>query len=214
MNKYDRIMEHVTLSEAARKRILNNAAREASHGNPVVPFPVFRRYIRPMTAAACLVLLLTCTVAVPQLISRNTPTETAGDEFGPVLGVFHVTEAASASELAETVGFAVETSEVLEDRASEISYLAYGKDLAEIRYQNADSDIRFRKSPGSEDNSGDYNEYPSVLTCTAAKRTVLLKGEGESFSLAIWEEDGYSYSLSVSPGVSQETLCEYIESFR
>ena len=66
--------------------------------------------------------------------------------------------------------------------------------------------VLFRKAVGSEDISGDYNEYASVTEQDVNGRTVTLKGDGKLTYLAIWTDGEFSYSVSVSndsphPGV-------------
>lgn len=68
-----------------------------------------------------------------------------------------------------------------------------------------------RKAPGADDISGDWNEYPAQQTITAAGCTVTLKGETGSYTLAIWTDGNYSYSLSLSSGQPESVWQTIIE---
>ena len=67
-------------------------------------------------------------------------------------------------------------------------------------YANGGSMACFRQSLGEEDNSGDWNEYPAKESFTVNGCAVTLKGEADSYTLAIWQDGTYSYSLSLSAG--------------
>lgn len=72
----------------------------------------------------------------------------------------------------------------------------------------------FRQSYGTEDNSGDYNEYADTTTIPLGTGTVLLKGDSGLYTLAIWQDTTYSYSLSLSDGLSSEEWVPLLESIR
>ena len=71
---------------------------------------------------------------------------------------------------------------------------------------NMENGICVRKAAGSEDISGDYNRYPESRTVNG----VTLKGTGNAVSLAIWNTQGYTYSVSVREPVSQAQMLELI----
>lgn len=69
-------------------------------------------------------------------------------------------------------------------------------------YGEDGNDMLIRKATGTGDISGDYNEYAQTETVDG----VTLKGENDTFSLAIWEKDGYTYSVSVGEALSQTDI--------
>ncbi len=85
-------------------------------------------------------------------------------------------------------------------------FLATG-DMAEEGTEH----VLFRKGVGSEDVSGDYNEYASVSQQELAGRTVTLKGDGKLVWLATWTDGNYSYSISVSDGMEQESMLALVK---
>lgn len=79
----------------------------------------------------------------------------------------------------------------------------------EYRGENGQT-VLLRKSQGTEDNSGDFNQYPDVETLTMADADVTLKGADGRFTLALWQKDGFSYSLSLSQGQNLESWAEML----
>ena len=78
--------------------------------------------------------------------------------------------------------------------------------LIELLYTSGEDELRFRKAEGTGDISGDYNDYPTVVTTEVDGSSVTMKGENETFFLAIWENDGYTYSVYTSAGVNSDTM--------
>jgi hypothetical protein len=73
--------------------------------------------------------------------------------------------------------------------------------VTEIAYTGADGQSAvYRKSPGSDHNSGDYNVYASTEEIAVGSPTVELKGSSECYTLACWTDGTCAYSLSLSSG--------------
>ena len=70
--------------------------------------------------------------------------------------------------------------------------------------------VLVRKAPGSDDISGDYNEYAEVKTEQINGAEVTLKGSGGLVYTCVWTTGGYSYSISVDGGLPAETMAEII----
>lgn len=83
--------------------------------------------------------------------------------------------------------------------------------MAQIDYANGGSMACFRQSLGEEDNSGDWSEYPAQKSLTVNGCAVTLKGEADSYTLAVWQDGTYSYSLSLSAGQPASVWAELIE---
>ncbi|MFR0077432.1 MAG: hypothetical protein ACLRVB_07570 [Blautia sp.] len=74
-------------------------------------------------------------------------------------------------------------------------------DMIQTDYENG---MYIRKASGSDDISGDYNDYSQVETVNG----VTLKGENGKFSLAVWNGDGYTYAIGVQEAMSQSDMLE------
>lgn len=99
----------------------------------------------------------------------------------------------SLEAAAELAGFDVrlpETPDTVQAWEGHMIQAFYGED---------GNDMLIRKAVGDGDISGDYNVYAQMETVDG----VTLKGEKDAFFLAVWEQDGYTYSVSVSGALSQ-----------
>lgn len=87
--------------------------------------------------------------------------------------------------------------------------------LAQVEYRGENGQTALlRKSQGAEDNSGDFDQYPDVKTLDTAGIDVTLKGAEGQFTLALWQEDGFSYSLSLSQGQDAQGWAEILSGIR
>lgn len=82
--------------------------------------------------------------------------------------------------------------------ADRTEYVSYWENLAEIQYFGGTDSLCYRKSAGTEDNSGDYNSYSQVESRNISGKSVTLKGENDAFTLATWTDGSYAYSISVN----------------
>lgn len=116
----------------------------------------------------------------------------------------------SDEELSQYVGFDVRNLNNVPFWTKTVQYQAYGKELAQITYSNDRRSLVYRKSPGYDDNSGDYTHYPFIWETTRNRRNISLKGNGTLFHLAVWQKYGYSYSLRSSKGMSRKDFLKII----
>lgn len=189
MTKYDEVMEKLEVTPEMRARILQNVETQMAE-----PCKKPNRLRRFAALAACLAVLLMGAMALPKFISSPVPEES---ETMVANGMVEVT---SKEELSEAVGFPVKSAQSLPFFPQSIYYTSYWGDMAQIDYANGGSTACFRQSLGEEDNSGDWNEYPAKESFTVNGCAVTLKGERGSYTLGIWSDGTYSYSLSLSAG--------------
>ena len=90
------------------------------------------------------------------------------------------------------------TADKLEAIENEMIQAFYGED---------GSDMLIRKALGNEDISGDYNEYAQTETVDG----VTLKGADGQFSLAVWTDGEYTYSISVGNALSQVDMMALVD---
>lgn len=200
MTKYDEVMEKLEVTPEMRARILQNV--ETQMAEPCKKPSRLRRFA---ALAACLAVLLMGAMALPKFISSPVPEES---ETMVANGMVEVT---SKEELSEAVGFPVKSAQSLPFFPQSIYYTSYWGDMAQIDYANGGSTACFRQSLGEEDNSGDWNEYPAKESFTVNGCAVTLKGEADSYTLAIWRDGTYSYSLSLSAGQPASVWASIIE---
>lgn len=129
------------------------------------------------------------------------------DSSGAVAALWQAEEYDSAAALSEAVGFTITDITNLPFTPTETSYIAIMGDMAEILYDDADGNqVCYRKSPGTEDNSGDYNDYSVIVDAAIGDYPLTLHGNDETFYLATWTDGTYSYSIGVTNGCTEEEL--------
>lgn len=77
-------------------------------------------------------------------------------------------------------------------------------------YGENGTDMLIRKALGNEDISGDFNVYPQIETV----KGVTLKGKDGLFSLALWSNDKYTYSISVGDALSSTDMMALVDSVK
>lgn len=104
----------------------------------------------------------------------------------------------SIEELVEAVGFSVKELSNVPLTVVETDYCAPTNDLAQISYLDADgNELCYRKSPGTDDISGDYSEYPDIEEMEIEGCVVTLKGDADTICLATWTDGDYAYSIGL-----------------
>lgn len=193
--KYDEVMEHIEVTPEMRQRILKNIRQvDLTKRKPakVVQFPQWKQLA---TLAACLAIVLTGILTVPQIL--NPGADNPYIEHNPVADIVEVN---TVEELSEEVGFPINEMSALPFQVEDTIYIAYWKEVAEITYTGDGQTAVYRKGTGSSDISGDYNIYNSEIEMSVNDYNVTLKGNDNIYSLAIWTDGDYSYSLSLSDG--------------
>jgi len=195
LHKYDKLMEKVKVTEDMRKRIINNINKEEiAESKRNRRFIHYRKY---MYIAACFVALFMGVFAASNILKH----EQMPDEMG-ILNISGILEMTSAEELSKSVGFEISDIQSLMLAAAKSEYLFFGQGLAEISYEFEKQTVTFRKSTGTEDNSGNYTNYKTVKKVTINSYDVTLKGTGEEYCLAVWTDGKFSYSLHFKNAVS------------
>lgn len=191
---YDAIMEHIQLTDERKRRILDRLPAALEHS--ARPSSRWKGWA---AAAACFVLLLVgVSLFFPAAPSHPLPSQ-------PVTNpVPEIKTLSSLAELSQAVGFPVEALPHLPFTPTEESYTAYWSELAQVTYSDGTQTAVFRKSAGTEDNSGDYTVYETALQLELEGYTVTLKGDAGGYVLAVWSKDGYAYSLKLSAPYPQE----------
>ena len=117
-------------------------------------------------------------------------------------------EYATVSEAGDAAGIAFNAPEKLDDM--DISCIQAMNGLAEVRYGTDEAGITYRKGAGTDDISGDYNEYTEISDVTISDAAVTLRGnDGKVFS-AIWNDGANSYAYYAANGADPETAQAHI----
>ena len=116
-----------------------------------------------------------------------------------------ITEYKTLAEAEKAAGYTAKTSAYYKDTA--IERVATIEKLVELDYAGG---ITYRMVPGSEDPSGNYNDYASTKTLKIGAYTVTAKGDGSTVCLADFSDGTYSYSFDFETGVSEAVLTQIV----
>jgi len=103
----------------------------------------------------------------------------------------------SLEEACELAGFEMSVPDAAKPY-TKVDCTVYDGAMIEVSYMTEDESATgyyIRKAAGSDDISGDYNEYAAEQTLTVNGVDVVLKGNDGAWNLAIWTKDGYTYAL-------------------
>ena len=195
--KYEQIMNKIEVTPEMRQRVLQNV--EAAQKKKK------RQHLnrRLFSLAACLAIIVCCWYAWK-------PGEAQDQEQG-MMAVPQIETVDSLEALSEKTGLPLAELTGLPFVPERTEYVSYWGNLAEIQYFGETDTLRYRKSQGTDDNSGDYNVYAQNTETEVSGNAVTLKGENGAYTLAIWTDGQYAYSISVTIPVSRERFTALIE---
>lgn len=125
-----------------------------------------------------------------------------------------VEEVASMQQATELTGF---TMRIPEDKApyTEKTISVIGEYMIEVAYSKEEPfavGYSIRKARAEGDISGDYTEYTESKEVDSEGRKVTLKGEDGTYSLALWEENGFSYAVKAQEKpMTEEEILEIVK---
>lgn len=237
MRKYDEIMEHLVVTEQMKQRILSNVNEDSVKKKKTVPFTSYQKQLGIAACFAVLVLAAFLTrgkfwniphekdssPAVQEELAANpasgmqdydelessVPSSNEETMVGSSYGIVELEDTAA---LSEAVGFPVEDLTSLPFEVRQVTYCSYFNDFAEIDYTGDGQSLSYRKARGTEDISGDYNEYQNEKHLTITGLDVLLKGNSEKYTLVSWTDGTYAYALSFEQEVTEEEITTIISS--
>lgn len=238
MRKYDEIMEHLVVTEDMKQRILSNVnAASMKKKKTVIPFTSYQKQMGVAACFAVLVLAAFLTsgkfwnfpqnkVSVPSSQEELATNPDSGipnsdglessippSQDEPMAGSsYGIVELEDTAALSEAVGFPVEDLTSLPFEVRQVTYCSYFNDFAEIDYTGDGQSLSYRKAKGTEDISGDWNEYSNERHLTVNNLDILLKGNSEKYTLASWTDGTYAYALSFEQEVTEEEITAIISS--
>ena len=125
-----------------------------------------------------------------------------------------VEEVGSMQQATELTGF---TMRIPEGKApyTEKTISVIGEDMIEVAYSKEEPSAvgySIRKARAEGDISGDYTEYTESKEVDSEGRKVTLKGEAGTYSLALWEENGFSYAVKAQEKpMREEEILEIVK---
>ena len=192
-------MEHIEVTVEMHDRIMKNLG-DINIIKKQRKAPIYKSFIKYTSIAACFVLLFIGAFVIYNNLTNKPPIQV----------VPNIVEYNSADALSDAIGFKVYEVKTFPFDVEQTLYTSFWETLAQISYTGKDKILVFRMSAGSEDNSGDYNEYSEVKNFSAGDYTVTIKGDNGQYSLAVWEYGGYTYSINIPDGSSEEEILKIV----
>lgn len=107
-------------------------------------------------------------------------------------------------EAAKIAGFSLEVPTEYADYKT-VLIQVIEDDMIEVIYfddvEKTHEGLRVRKAKGSDDISGDYNEYKEENLVKVGELEVTEKGNDGNISIATWTDGTYSYSINVDEAI-------------
>lgn len=219
MNKYNKFMNKIKVTDEMRERILSNIKnadiRPQKRG-------FMKKYSGWIAAAACFALIIALSAAVIKIIPKNssivgTSSDTAQTQEGgteDMQAMFDSEEYESLSELSAAMGYEIKLPENLPFEYDSVAYCRIW-DTAEVEWYLGDNSAAlFRQKQNAEEGeniSGNYNEYSYNGTIDANGITVEISGESEDkIYLALWRIGDMSFSLDIEAGATAKQIAELV----
>lgn len=120
-------------------------------------------------------------------------------------------------EAAKIAGFSLEAPTEYADYNS-LVIQAIADDMIEVIYfdaEKAHEGLRIRKAVGTDDISGDYNEYKEENIVKVGNLEVTEKGNDGNISVASWTDGTYSYSINVDEALlNADDIAKLVETIK
>lgn len=235
LHKYDEIMEHLVVTEEMKQRILSHVNEDSVKKKKIVTFTSYQKQLGIAACFAVLVLAAFLTrdkfwniphekdsaPAVQEELAVNPASgmqdsdalesSVPSSNEQPMVGSsYGIVELEDAAALSEAVGFPVEDLTSLPFEVLQVTYFSYFNNFAEIDYTGDNQSLSYRKAKGTEDISGDWNEYSNERHLTVDDWDILLKGNSEKYTLAVWTDGTYAYALSFEQEATEEEITTII----
>ena len=126
-------------------------------------------------------------------------------------------EVKNLDEASKIAGFSLEVPETYEDYKKQVIQ-AIEDDMIEVIYYDENSEhegLRIRKAKGTDDISGDYNEYKDVETVNVGDFEIIEKGSEGNISVATWNDGTYSYAIDVAEAsLTKDTIANLVSNIK
>lgn len=126
-------------------------------------------------------------------------------------------EVKNLDEASKIAGFTLEVPETYEDYKKQVIQ-AIEDDMIEVIYYDENSEhegLRIRKAKGTDDISGDYNEYKDVETVKVGDFEIIEKGSEGNISVATWNDGTYSYAIDVAEAsLTKNTIANLVSNIK
>ena len=155
-------------------------------------------------------LLAMSTVVALSLAACGTGKQTGSNDGGE--GVPNpFTEYQTLVDAEQEAGFELHIPSPITGYDEPVYRLDEDDKLLEAIFENDENTITFRKAAGDGDISGNYNVFPEVNEVELDGVIVTLKGAEGQVNVAIWDNDGFAYSVSFTTAIDQDAMIDHVK---
>ena len=155
-------------------------------------------------------------ITVQETTAEEMTTETVkadrGESEESMIGMPNpYTDHGTLKEAEEAAGFKIQIPDEIRG-VKAVAFRNLGTEMLEVIYYDGDAEVaRVRKGTGAEDISGDYNVYEIEEAVDVTGTQVTLKGSADGYALAVWNEGGYAYAVSVTKKITKDEILQIVE---
>lgn len=155
-------------------------------------------------------------ITVQETTAEEMTTETVkadrGESEESMIGLPNpYTDHGTLKEAEEDAGFKIQIPDEIRG-VKAVAFRNLGTEMLEVIYYDGDTEVaRVRKGTGAEDISGDYNVYEIEEAADVTGTQVTLKGSADGYALAVWNEGGYAYAVSVTKKITKDEILQIVE---
>lgn len=151
-------------------------------------------FIKHTTLLACSALLAVCLAACSQPAARDAAS-TAASDTTQIPNPW--TECSTLADAAALTGYDFTVPDSVDGYTDTSITVLTDEQLTEVQYTTGSDRLCLRKAPGSDDISGDYNQYAESNAVDVDGRSVTLQGNDGQVQLATWLDGDYTYSIGI-----------------
>ena len=118
-------------------------------------------------------------------------------------------------EAGELAGFDISVPDEIDGGYTQGTIQAVENEMIQVTYTTeAGEEITLRKGTGTEDISGDYNEYAEENTLDVDGTSVTARGSDGLVYAATWTDGTYTYSITASAGLESDSVSALVPSIQ
>lgn len=147
-------------------------------------------------------------------VDNNTPTDVVvgNENAGGVCSGFSEENISTIAAIEQTLGYYIKVPNYLPDGYKADSLSVPFGEFAEITYTNETDMLYYRTAKGSEDISGDYNDYTDIETVAINDNYVTIKGNNNLYHNASWFAEDEAFSVYSDNGIEKDTMIDIVKS--
>ena len=147
--------------------------------------------------------------------ATDTDTSTDSEDDGNVQITSPFVDCETLEEAGELAGFDISVPDEIDGGYTQGAIQAVENEMIQVIYTTeAGEEITLRKGTGTEDISGDYNEYAEENTLDVDGTSVTARGSDGLVYAATWTDGTYTYAITASAGLESDSVSALVPSIQ